>query len=122
MFERRILTESVTVLLLAVDPHYLSLSLCIAIKVEKLYTVHRTMRQVRVLNVAEKPSVARALANVFVHTNGTTGGGGGTTTIDRGMRRDVHQIFEVEGVAFPALHTQGNGITYQPHQHGTYVQ
>ena len=58
------------------------------------------MREVRVLNVAEKPSVARALAGVFARMNGAR---------DRGMRRDVHQIFTCENVQFPALHTQGDG-------------
>lgn len=45
-----------------------------------------------VLNVAEKPSVARALAHVF---------GQFPSARDCGMRRDVHQIFTHENVTFP---------------------
>lgn len=55
-----------------------------------------------VLNVAEKPSVARALASVFGRMTGA---------IDRGMRREEHQIFTQENVCFTNIFAQGNGIT-----------
>jgi DNA topoisomerase-3 len=55
--------------------------------------------QVVVLNVAEKPSVARALAAVF----------GQGSAMDRGMRRDAHQIFTHDNVRFPNVYAQGNG-------------
>eukprot|EP00548_Thalassiothrix_antarctica_P008807 CAMPEP_0194152402 /NCGR_PEP_ID=MMETSP0152-20130528/52128_1 /TAXON_ID=1049557 /ORGANISM="Thalassiothrix antarctica, Strain L6-D1" /LENGTH=782 /DNA_ID=CAMNT_0038856867 /DNA_START=182 /DNA_END=2531 /DNA_ORIENTATION=+ len=53
-----------------------------------------------VLNVAEKPSVARALASVFSQMPGAQ---------DRPMRRDVHQIFLQENVCFPQIFQQGRG-------------
>jgi hypothetical protein len=55
--------------------------------------------ETKVLNVAEKPSVARALAGVF----GTMPG-----ARDRGMRREVHQIFTHELVH---VNAQGDGRT-----------
>jgi DNA topoisomerase III len=58
------------------------------------------VRETKVLNVAEKPSVARALAAVFQGLPGS---------IDRGMRRDVHQIFTHESVHFVNVHVQGDG-------------
>lgn len=60
------------------------------------------VRETRVLNVAEKPSVARALASVFASMPGSR---------DRGMRRDVHQIFTHENVNFVHVHAQGDGRT-----------
>jgi hypothetical protein len=57
-----------------------------------------------VLNVAEKPSVARALAGVFGQMPGVQ---------DRGMRRDGAQIFTHEGVKFPNVFSQGQGIRMQ---------
>jgi DNA topoisomerase-3 len=54
------------------------------------------------LNVAEKPSVARALAQVFGRLDGAQ---------DRGMRRDAHQIFTHENVCFPSVFQQGHGLT-----------
>jgi len=57
------------------------------------------MREPRVLNVAEKPSVARSLAAVFARMQGAQ---------DGGMRREAHQIFTAQSVPFPALHTQGH--------------
>ena len=53
-----------------------------------------------VLNVAEKPSVARALASVFARMPGTR---------DGGMRREGNQIFTHENVCFPNVYTQGEG-------------
>jgi DNA topoisomerase III len=53
-----------------------------------------------VLNVAEKPSVARALASVFSRMPGV---------VDRGMRREEHQIFTHENVCFTNIFTQGHG-------------
>jgi DNA topoisomerase III len=53
-----------------------------------------------VLNVAEKPSVARALAAVFARMPGAT---------DGGMIRDAHQIFTHENVCFPNVYAQGEG-------------
>jgi DNA topoisomerase III len=58
--------------------------------------------ETKVLNVAEKPSVARALAGVF----GTMPG-----ARDRGMRREVHQIFTHESVQFVHVNAQGDGRT-----------
>jgi DNA topoisomerase-3 len=58
------------------------------------------MREVQVLNVAEKPSVARSLASVFARMPGAR---------DMGMRREAHQVFTAQNVQFPALHTQGHG-------------
>ena len=57
-------------------------------------------RQPTILNVAEKPSVARALASVFSRMPGT---------VDRGMRREEHQIFTHENVTFTNVFIQGNG-------------
>ena len=57
------------------------------------------MREIRVLNVAEKPSVARALAGVF---NGMPG------SRDRHARRNpAAQVFEHENVRFPEIFRQG---------------
>jgi DNA topoisomerase-3 len=53
-----------------------------------------------VLNVAEKPSVARALAGVFNNM---------PQSRDGGMRRDAHQIFTHENVCFPLIFSQGTG-------------
>ena len=54
-----------------------------------------------VLNVAEKPSVARSLQTVFGRTPGAQ---------SRGMQRDGStQIFTHEGVQFPSIHQQGQG-------------
>lgn len=61
-------------------------------------------REVKVLNVAEKPSVARALVQVFARMPGTR---------DRGMRREAHQIFTQENVNFPNVMLQGDGRTIQ---------
>lgn len=57
-----------------------------------------------VLNVAEKPSVARALAGVFARMDGA---------IDRGMRREAHQIFTADNVRFPSVYAQGQGQVVQ---------
>jgi DNA topoisomerase-3 len=53
-----------------------------------------------VLNVAEKPSVARALAGVLARMQGAQ---------DRGMRREGAQIFTHENVVFPSVFAQGEG-------------
>ena len=53
-----------------------------------------------VLNVAEKPSVARALAQVFASTPGSR---------PRPDQRTAAQIFECDNVQFPCLYQQGNG-------------
>jgi DNA topoisomerase III len=53
-----------------------------------------------ILNVAEKPSVARSLAQVFSQIPGS---------VDRGMRRQEHQIFTHENVSFVDVFSQGNG-------------
>lgn len=58
-----------------------------------------------ILNVAEKPSVARALAGVFSRMPGS---------VDRGMRREEHQIFTHENVCFTNVFVQGHGTP----QHG----
>lgn len=58
------------------------------------------MPPVTVLNVAEKPSVARALAAVFARMPGAQ---------DRPMTRDVHQIFVQENICFPSVFSQGQG-------------
>lgn len=52
-----------------------------------------------VLNVAEKPSVARALAGVFSRMPRAREGAA--------MRRDPHQIFTHENVCFPLVFSQG---------------
>jgi hypothetical protein len=57
-----------------------------------------------VLNVAEKPSVARSLAAVFGRLPGAQ---------DKGMRREVHQIFRHENVCFPSVYQQGHGQLIQ---------
>jgi hypothetical protein len=57
-----------------------------------------------VLNVAEKPSVARALAGVFGQMPGVQ---------DRGMRREGAQVFTHDGVKFPNVFSQGQGIRMQ---------
>jgi hypothetical protein len=71
--------------------------------------------EIKVLNVAEKPSVARALATVFGHMPTITGhgGGGGGPVRDRGMHRDVHQVFTHENVHFPSVFAQGDGRIIQ---------
>ena len=54
-----------------------------------------------VLNVAEKPSVARALASVFNRMPGAR---------DGGMRREAaNQIFTHDNVCFPNVYAQGDG-------------
>ena len=58
-----------------------------------------------VLNVAEKPSVARALAGVFSRCQGA---------IDRPMQRDGSaQVFHCENVRFPNVIRQGSGQAQQ---------
>lgn len=57
-----------------------------------------------VLNVAEKPSVARALASVFAQLPGSR---------ERGMRREAAQIFTHENVCFPSVDVQGDGRIVQ---------
>lgn len=54
-----------------------------------------------VLNVAEKPSVARSLAQVFANTPGSRP--------NNNPRREAAQIFECDNVLFPPLHQQGQG-------------
>ena len=54
-----------------------------------------------VLNVAEKPSVARSLAQVFANTPGSRP--------NNNPRREAAQIFECDNVMFPPLHQQGQG-------------
>jgi len=58
-------------------------------------------RETRVLNVAEKPSVARSLAAAFLAS--------GNGARNEGERRVVHQIFTAGGVQFPAIQSQGSG-------------
>lgn len=53
-----------------------------------------------VLNVAEKPSVARALQQVFGNMPGSS---------SRGRRREANEIFTHDNVCFPSVYTQGNG-------------
>lgn len=62
------------------------------------------VQEIKVLNVAEKPSVARALASVFARMPGS---------VDRGMRREAHQIFTHENVNFPNVLAQGDGRMMQ---------
>jgi DNA topoisomerase III len=62
------------------------------------------VQEIKVLNVAEKPSVARALASVFSRMPGAR---------DRGMRREAHQIFTHENVNFPSVWSQGHGTMIQ---------
>jgi len=61
-------------------------------------------REPVVLNVAEKPSVARALAQVFSRMNGS---------VDRGMSRANGniQVMRADHVCFPDIYCQGNGLT-----------
>lgn len=61
-------------------------------------------QELKVLNVAEKPSVARALAEVFSRMPGAR---------DQGMRREAHQIFTHESVNFPSVLAQGDGRMIQ---------
>ena len=63
--------------------------------------------EIKVLNVAEKPSVARALAQVFRNCHGP--GGGAAAVRDRGSQRDVHELFTHENVHFPNVYSQGDG-------------
>lgn len=58
------------------------------------------MPPVIVLNVAEKPSVARALAGVFMRMPGSQ---------ERPMQRRDAQIFTHENVCFPTVLQQGHG-------------
>ena len=70
-----------------------------------------------VLNVAEKPSVARALASVFGQYN--------PGVQDRGMRREQgsHQVFTHENVQFPNVFQQsGHGRQVANHVPGTNVR
>lgn len=62
------------------------------------------MPDIKVLNVAEKPSVARALAGVFKNM---------PQSRERAMRRDAAQIFEHDNVCFPRIFLQGNGQTME---------
>jgi DNA topoisomerase-3 len=65
-----------------------------------------------VLNVAEKPSVARALAGVFGHMPGAQ---------DRGMqRREGAQVFTHERVQFPNIFMQGGGTRIQGPRKGNH--
>lgn len=60
----------------------------------------------RVLNVAEKPSVARALAGVFAQSQGSR---------DKGMiRNNAAQVFTCENVTFPNIMMQGDGRHHGP--------
>mmetsp|Transcript_7284 Transcript_7284/g.8315 ORF Transcript_7284/g.8315 Transcript_7284/m.8315 type:complete len:170 (-) Transcript_7284:1-510(-) len=56
-----------------------------------------------VLNVAEKPSVARALASVFSQSPGSRD--------LPPIRGQAAQIFAIENVSFPHVISQGRGIT-----------
>ena len=58
------------------------------------------MAPVTVLNVAEKPSVARALAGVFSRMPGSQ---------DQPMQRQAAQIFHCNNVNFPSVYSQGEG-------------
>eukprot|EP00977_Amphora_coffeiformis_P014604 scaffold4097_cov166-Amphora_coffeaeformis.AAC.61 len=57
-----------------------------------------------VLNVAEKPSVARALQQVFGRMPGA---------VDQGRRREANEIFTHDNVCFPSVFNQGNGQVVQ---------
>lgn len=57
-----------------------------------------------VLNVAEKPSVARALAEAFGRMPGSQ---------DAGMQRQANQVFTHRNVIFPSVRVQGNGQLLQ---------
>ena len=59
-----------------------------------------------VLNVAEKPSVARALAGVFAQTQGARDSGP--------VRGQAAQIFTCDNVIFPYVMTQGDGRHHGP--------
>jgi len=59
---------------------------------------------ITVLNVAEKPSVARALAAVFAQMPGARDGGP--------VRGQGAQIFTCDNVVFPSVITQGDGRTH----------
>jgi DNA topoisomerase-3 len=59
------------------------------------------MAPIVVLNVAEKPSVARALAQVFGNIPGSRQ--------SQSHRSGPAQIFEIENVNFPSLYQQGSG-------------
>jgi DNA topoisomerase III len=67
-------------------------------------------REIRVLNVAEKPSVARALSAVFSQMQGSQ---------QLQMRREAAQIFEHRNIRFPEVFRQGTGqrsnAPLQPH-------
>lgn len=59
------------------------------------------------LNVAEKPSVARSLASVFGHMEGS---------VDGGQRRGeggANQVFTHDNVRFPNVYVQGQGQNIQ---------
>jgi hypothetical protein len=58
------------------------------------------VQQPKVLNVAEKPSVARALADVFSRMPGAR---------SVGTQRDVHLVSTHENVQFPSVYAQGEG-------------
>ena len=59
-----------------------------------------------VLNVAEKPSVARALQQVFGRLPGAS-----SSPMERGQ--GGQQIFHHQGVTFPLIHAQGHGQRIQ---------
>lgn len=66
-----------------------------------------TQQNPTVLNVAEKPSVARALAGVFNRMDGAR---------DTGTQRSgagANQVFTHENVRFPSVFAQGNGHIIQ---------
>ena len=63
-------------------------------------------QQIKILNVAEKPSVARSLAQVFSQIPGAQ---------DEPMVRQEAQIFTAHGVAFPSIHSQGQGVEQLQH-------
>lgn len=58
------------------------------------------------LNVAEKPSVARALAGVFSRMPGARDGGP--------VRGQAAQMFSCDNVVFPDVAIQGNGVMQGP--------
>jgi DNA topoisomerase III len=63
-------------------------------------------QQIKILNVAEKPSVARSLAQVFSQIPGAQ---------EEPMLRREAQIFTAHGVTFPNIHSQGQGVElHQP--------
>lgn len=70
-------------------------------------------RSPTILNVAEKPSVARSLADAFKRMPGS---------VDRGMRRQEHQIFTQENVSFVNVFAQGQGrLLTEPCQAHTMI-